>query len=106
MEFIGCLNLLRGQSPSAFLSPVERSKFVPALTRSYQNLYAKNHEKLQRQNPDFTTVPKPAEDSQTTAFSVPTLGASTIPLHPQRSEKESEPRGNRGRKKRGGGKKS
>ena len=30
--------------------PVEGSKFVPALAHSHQNSYAKNHEKLQRQN--------------------------------------------------------
>ena len=62
MKFIGSLDLLRGQSPSAFRWPAEGSEFVAALAHSHQNSYAKNHEKLQRQNPGSTTVPKPARD--------------------------------------------
>ena len=102
MEFIGSLDLLRGESLSAFPRPVEGSKFVSALAHSYQNSHAKHHEKLQCQNPSLITVPKPTGDPPETAFSILTPGASILPLHPQWSEEESELRENRRWKKRDG----
>ncbi len=79
--------------------------FVPALACFYQDSYAINHKKLQRQNPVSIIVPKLAGAPPATAFSVFTTGASTLPLYSQWSEKKSEPHWNRKRKKRGGGKK-